>query len=310
MPLNSFMIIAATIAYSPLLRQALTMNTHTNDARPRPEIGARLDQLCLQSPDPKRLASFFERVYDMQVRSLPGGLIECAAAQRRVLVTQGTANRVAFVGYAFPDAAALSDQRAAVAARGVALLANPSPLFDEGAFAVRDPDGNQVVFGIRPLETVASEPLPGRLQHAVFRTTRLDEMVDFYEQKLRFIPSDKVRDGEGVMRACFLRTDIEHHALAIFRSPETRLDHFSFETTDWEHIRRWADDFSVKRVPIFWGVGRHGPGNDLFFMVKDPDDNLVEISAEIEQVPSDRVMGTWPHEERTLNVWGNAIMRS
>jgi len=23
-------------------------------------------------------------------------------------------------------------------------------------------------------------------------------------------------------------------------------------------------------IPIHWGIGRHGPGNDVFLMVKDP----------------------------------------
>ena len=38
----------------------------------------------------------------------------------------------------------------------------------------------------------------------------------------------------GTLRACFLRTDDMHHALALFRSPETRFDHQSFETTGWQ----------------------------------------------------------------------------
>jgi catechol 2,3-dioxygenase len=45
-------------------------------------------------------------------------------------------------------------------------------------------------------------------------------------------------------------------------------------------------------------------------MVRDPDGNLAEISAEIEHCAEDRPAGLWPHEERTLNVWGKAIMRS
>jgi hypothetical protein len=48
----------------------------------------------------------------------------------------------------------------------------------------------------------------------------------------------------------------------------------------------------------------------VFFMVKDPDDNLVEISAELEVCAADRPVGVWPHEQRTLNLWGSAIMRS
>jgi hypothetical protein len=45
-------------------------------------------------------------------------------------------------------------------------------------------------------------------------------------------------------------------------------------------------------------------------MVRDPDGNLAEISSEIEVCTPDRPMGIWKHEERTLNLWGKAIMRS
>ena len=56
----------------------------------------------------------------------------------------------------------------------------------------------------------------------------------------------------------------------------------SFEVTDWREVRDWADRVSALGVPMVWGVGRHGPGNDTFFMVRDPDGNLAEISAELE----------------------------
>ena len=276
----------------------------------RPEIGACLDHLCIDSPEPQRLALFFQRIYDMHVSQLAGGLVLCEAPGRRVLIGAGVPNQVSFFGYALPDQAALERYRSGALARGAEAITSPSPLFGPDAFAVGDPDGRTVVFGVRAPEAPVAEALPGRLQHVVFRSTDLDTLVEFYSRQMGFLVSDRVQDEAGVLRACFLRTDVEHHSLALFRSPESRLDHFSFETTDWEHIRRWADDFSVKRMPIFWGVGRHGPGNDLFFMVKDPDDNLVEVSAEIEQCAADRSMGIWPHEQRTLNVLGNAIMRS
>ena len=279
----------------------------------RPEIQARLDHVCMRSPDPERLAKFFELGYGMTMVRRPGAPIECRATERRILIQEGRPNLLAYFAYAFASDAALGEYRKQLGGRGVRLNPNPSPLFERGAFAAVDPDGNSVVFGVRdPVAAAASPsaPLPGRLQHAVFRSTRLDQMVEFYSKQLGFVVSDRVQDPAGALTACFMRSDAEHHSIAVFRSPETRMDHLSFETTNWEFIRRWADDLAKKRIPIFWGVGRHGPGDDLFFMVKDPDDNLIEISAEIEQCPADRPMGIWPHEQRTLNVWGNAIMRS
>ena len=75
-------------------------------------------------------------------------------------------------------------------------------------------------------------------------------------------------------------------------------------------MKEWGDHMAALKVPIVWGIGRHGPGNDVFFMVRDPDGNLAEISSEIEHCAPGRPAGTWPHEERTLNLWGKAILRS
>jgi catechol 2,3-dioxygenase len=274
----------------------------------RPELGARLDHLCLQSPDPERLARFFERGFGMAA-SQTGARWQCKAPERHVLIEAGAPNKTAFFAYSFASGEDLGTFKVSLAKRGVKAIANPSPLFDANAFAVADPDGNRVVFGTQR-GGMGTEPLPARLQHIVFRSPNIDQMVAFYSESLGFTVSDRVKDEGGVLRACFMRTDLEHHALAVFRAPEARLDHHSYETGDWNDIRRWADHLAERRIPIFWGVGRHGPGDDLFFMVKDPDDNLVEISAEMEQCAIDRKEGLWPHEQRTLNVWGQAIMRS
>jgi catechol 2,3-dioxygenase-like lactoylglutathione lyase family enzyme len=276
----------------------------------RPEIGARLDHLGLWSNDPSRLAAFFEQGFDM-TKTSAAGQWRCKAPERELLIAEGPPNRAAFVAYALKDRAGLEQYHADLMARSLALGANPSPQFDTSAFSVIDPDGNISVFGVRERAPAAvTAAFPGRLQHVAFRTPRLDEMAVFYERELGFVVSDRVLDERDVLHACFLRSDAEHHVLALFRSPETRLDHHSYETRDWAHIRLWADRMGAHRIPIFWGVGRHGPGNDVFFMVKDADDNLVEISAELEGCAADRPIGAWPHEQHTLNLWGSAIMRS
>ncbi|MCM3879724.1 MAG: hypothetical protein ND807_06430, partial [Vicinamibacterales bacterium] len=79
---------------------------------------------------------------------------------------------------------------------------------------------------------------------------------------------------------------------------------------NWYNLRDWADHMGARAVKLVWGIGRHGPGNDTFFMVHDPDNNLAEISSELETCAEDRPIGSWPHRMETLNKWGIAIMRS
>ena len=277
----------------------------------RPEPGAALSHLAIRSADPLRLARFFEDIYGMARHAISGGW-QCAAPGRTFLITAGKPNSTAYVAYAFEGVAALLRYRGTLEGRGVTLRPSISPLFDGPAFGVTDPDGNVVVFGAgASLDgDGAEEEHPARAQHVAFRTPNMAPMLSFYAEALGFVLSDRVEDQEGTVRACFLRTDHEHHTLALFASAETRLDHISCETRDLASLAAWADRVAAKRVPMHWGVGRHGPGNDLFFMVKDPDGNLIEISAELERVDAGRPTGVWPHEERTLNLWGTAIMRS
>jgi catechol-2,3-dioxygenase len=134
-------------------------------------------------------------------------------------------------------------------------------------------------------------------------------MLAYYTGTLGFTLSDRVQDETGQLKACFLRTDHLHHTLALFSAPVTCFDHHSYETSDWNALKHWADHLASHRIPIVWGLGRHGPGNDVFLMVRDPDGNLAEVSSEIEVCDPERPVGVWKNEERTLNVWGKAIMR-
>ncbi|WP_375392801.1 VOC family protein, partial [uncultured Sphingomonas sp.] len=107
-----------------------------------------------------------------------------------------------------------------------------------------------------------------------------------------------------------LRCSHEHHSLAMFQTAEARLDHHCLEAGDWGLIRDWGDHFAGEHIPLKWGPGRHGPGNNLFMFIHDLDGNWIELSAELEQVAPDRAVGDWLHEERTLNSWGAGLLRS
>ena len=152
--------------------------------------------------------------------------------------------------------------------------------------------------------------MPGRIQHVVFQTTQLDGIVDFYADKVGFVISDRVVGDNGKLAVCFLRTDDEHHSRAFFAGSQNEDDHFCFETSCWNDIRDWGDRFARAHIPIFFGPGRHGPGNNLFFMVNDIDGNRLEFSAEIETVSQDHTPGVWPNTEYTLNSWGKSWMRT
>ena len=286
-------------------------------------LKAALKRLVISSPDPSRLSEFYARVFDYRV-TVAEGEYRCEAEARSLSIRRGPRNRLLEAHFAFRHAPAL--ERYAVELRAREVGHRRVQLSGSDALVVTDPEGLEIWFRAgRPGErrrgatipeltgasfVVQPAAIPARLQHFAVRTPSPQALADFYAEQLGFVTSDSVRDAVGDLTAAFLRSDAEHHAIAIFRAAEPRLDHFSCETRSWRALRDWADRVASRSVSLAWGIGRHGPGNDTFFMVSDPDGNLAEISSELEVCAEDRPAGLWEHRPETLNRWGVALLRS
>ena len=277
---------------------------------------AQLDHIRLDSDDAPGLADFYCATLGFLASPLADGSRFLHAPGRRLVIGEGARASQPYSAFRLADATQLARLRDHLAAHHVATLASPSLLFTDDAFAVQDPDGRLVVFGLARADLVPGpadgRALPGRLQHVVVASSRLPAMMRFYEDALGFIASDYVHatDGNGAPTAAFYRCDPEHHSFAVFGAAESRPDHHAYEANSWNDIRDWADHLASRSIKLWWGPGRHGPGNNLFFMIKDPQGYLIEISAELEIVPDAVEKRSWPHEERTLNLWGPGFMRS
>jgi catechol 2,3-dioxygenase len=261
---------------------------------------ARLHHLRITSPDPERLSRFYARMLDYALSRCEDGTYVLSGGQRHLLIGEGPSGSTSFMGYAVNDAGALEKLRDRLKATVGRLEPVRSPLFSEGSFGISDPQGRRIVFGTA-CKAAHPDDRPGRLQHVVFQTTALQPLVEFYVDKVGFAISDKVLNENGSLAVFFMRSDHEHHSLAFFLGSRNELDHHAYETTCWNDIRDWADRFGRERVPMFWGPGRHGPGNNLFFMVRDADGNKLELSAELKNMAPDQEPRIWPNTEYTLN---------
>lgn len=269
--------------------------------------GAYLHHLQIQSRDPARLAAFYSDVMGMESQAIGPHDWLCQGPRRQILFTAGDDKKLGFAAFACRDSAGLESIRATAEREDLEVFRSPSPLFDAGAFAVRDPDGNRIVFGLN-IPSAQPEGLQAPLQHLTLATENPEALEDFYGRQLGFLASDYVRDSEGRVLTCWMRSNHEHHTLAYFRHRRQGIDHHSYEAGDWALIKHWCDRMGARRIPIIWGPGRHGPGNNIFIFIEDPDQNWIEISAELEVV-HDRLPQNWPHEEHTLNSWGRGILR-
>lgn len=273
------------------------------------QAGAYLHHIAFNSPDPKRLAMFYGDVMDMDVAQISNDEWRCEGPARRMIVTKGEAKDMAYAGLACRDQDGVDALRARAKAEGIEIVDSPAPYFKDGAFAVRDQDGHLICFGLAKPDTNTRNGINGPTQHLTFASRDVEAFADFYHGKLGFGLSDRVLHEDGKMATCFTRGNHEHHNIACFKQDRVGVDHHSYEAGEWSTIRDWCDHFATQDVQLMWGPGRHGPGNNLFIFITDPDDNWIEVSAELEVV-HDRPVKDWPQDPRTLNKWGHAIMRS
>jgi catechol 2,3-dioxygenase len=172
--------------------------------------------------------------------------------------------------------------------------------------AVRDPEGRLLELHGRVdrsgerSSTMGRRPV--RLQHITFATARMDDLLDFYVGVMGLRVSDRMGSV-----FTWLRCGAEHHTIAMVQSDSGTLDHFSFDIGEWEDFKAWGDHLSRHGVPLTWGPGRHGPGNNLFVMFDDLDRNRIELSSEMENYFDDLAEyqpRQWQPEPRTVNLWG------
>ncbi len=276
------------------------------------KAGAFTHHLSLTSLEPERLARYYSDTMDMSPPEKHGAGWLVRGPGRRLIVSQGARNGLLHVGMGVRDQDALAELQAHCAAQGL----SPQPFAGElyaagspGAFSVTDPDGNTIAFGLAR-EEGPSRSLRGPLQHVTFATRDIARFEQFYAGKLGFAVSDYVvRESDGKVTTVFMRSNHEHHTIGVFQQDRTGLDHHSYEAGEWGVLKDWCDRFADRRIRLDWGPGRHGPGNNLFAFITDPDGNWIEISAELEVVHG-RPAKTWKHEERTLNLWGPGRLRT
>ena len=272
------------------------------------ELSAQLDHLVIESENPQQLSKYYSEALGARCQHNSGEIL-CEAPERRISIVKGAKRHLKFAAFKVANLDALDDFIVHLDKEDIEAQEQVSSYFSGPSVAVRDPDGNVMAFGVaKDVASLSPQIPPARLQHFAMATPNISAMVDHY-QRLGFVVSDRVLDDAQMLSGCFLRSDHEHHSLALFRAAASGFDHFCHEIPDWNAIRDWADHFSRHNQRITWGPGRHGPGNNLFLFVTDPDGNWLEFSAELELISRDRPEGKWKHCEKTLNSWGDAYLR-
>ena len=151
---------------------------------------------------------------------------------------------------------------------------------------------------------------PTKISHVVLNSARTDDQVPFFIDVLGF----KLSDSTHMME--FLRCSADHHSMAIFRNNGPSLNHVAYELPNIDGLMRGAGRVKRSGFDIEWGIGRHGPGSNVFSYFIEPNGFVAEYTTELDQlddathVPQDAELlaesdahagplGNWPGRRRT-----------
>ena len=172
--------------------------------------------------------------------------------------------------------------------KGIEIVMPPTKEPEPGvarAIRFKDPDGNivELVAGVDAVSETygARDVKPQALNHVVLNTPDRPRMEAFYRDVLGLQLSDNVGNF-----MTFWRCDPNHHSLALASSHngETGWHHAAFEVKDWQEFMKAVFAMGERKVQRQWGPGRHVAGNNLFSYYFDPEGNVIEYTAEVEQI--------------------------
>lgn len=178
----------------------------------------------------------------------------------------------------------------------------------EMSAAFLDPDGNRIELVVpsasRLPPIVPSDPVgPQRLGHVVLWTPQRSQQEAFYGA-LGFRVTDRTHVGMS-----FMRCNRDHHTLALVDSKNNRTgaQHTSFDVGTIDNVMREYGRLRELGQGCIWGVGRHGPGNNIFSYYTDPSGNVLEFYGEMEEYDDAAAVEPvfWGPEHKG-DIWGVA----
>jgi catechol-2,3-dioxygenase len=140
---------------------------------------------------------------------------------------------------------------------------------------------------------VSDRSKPLKLSHVVLNSAKIADETNFFIDLLGF----KLSDSTQMMD--FIRCCSDHHSIALARGNGPCLNHMAYEMHSIDGLMRGAGRLKSNGFNIEWGVGRHGPGDNVFSYFVEPNGFVVEYTTEIEQIDESTYM---PHD---AEYWAN-----
>jgi catechol 2,3-dioxygenase len=238
--------------------------------------------------DLKKSAAFYREVWGLEEVAQEGGSLYLrGTATEHHILTLHEAPRagLAAIDFAARDRRTVDALHAKTRGLGADIVGAPQvlPAVAGGGygFSVRTPEGQVLNISCAVTRhehewTDRSKPL--KLSHVVLNVEDLEKQNSFFCDVLGFRLSDRTE------RMDFVRCSSDHHSIALARGHGAGLNHMAYEVADFDGLMRGAGRLKQNGYNVEWGVGRHGPGNNIFSYFVEPNGFVTEYTAEVEHI--------------------------
>lgn len=273
------------------------------------KITSRVGHMAIRVPDLDEAVAFHSDVLGLVETERIGDVSYLTCNERHhelILIRQpGDDRGYEHIGLEVEDAEALERARSGVAAAGGELL---GPTYDgepgiDRAALVRGPGGHVFKFfcGMEGGQALPEGDRVEKFEHFSIKARGLGGTERFIEHGLGFRFSDRM--GKT---ASWWHCDADHHGMAVVLAPKHELSHYAWTAPDLNALGRICDRLVARGRKLIWGPSRHGPGNNLFIYFHDTAGAMIEVCADIAQMPpvGDYVARQWPGGLGSINQWG------
>jgi catechol-2,3-dioxygenase len=142
-----------------------------------------------------------------------------------------------------------------------------------------------------------------RLSHVNLNCADIEATWKFFERQLGF----RLTDRSAAM--AFLQCNTDHHAVVLADSGVDGLNHIAFLMPDFDSLMRGVGRMADHGYPVGWGVGRHGPGDNIFAYFVDPFGIVIEHTSDVLQADETYVAkgpADWKWPPGRTDQWGVA----
>lgn len=185
--------------------------------------------------------------------------------------------------FAAADRDAVAALHAKVQASGVVTEAPREWTMPGGGygFGFKDPEGRNLAVACHGARHVAAPAAdrPHKITHVNLNAGDYDGSTHFMIDALGFRLIDETVRARFLHAAC-----PDHFSLALVKHGNATLNHIAFDLVDLDSVMRGAGRMRDAGYPIEWGVGRHGPGNNVFGYFAGPEEIPLEYTSEVLQI--------------------------